>query len=149
MMKRSDNVSPIFSLADTIVHTVTKVESFEDLGSAHDGHHIGLFFRKLVETQMSIDYQNPYVLNRFCKMYNFVNSRGSIYGHLFVVSDPSKVELADHRMIVTCNKKELLDYAQMPLTSYKQKLLIFKTSTGSVLAISGHADSKYLVTEPT
>lgn len=147
MMKRSD-VSPIFSLADTFVHTVRKVDAFEDLGAAHDGHHVGLFFRKLVETQMQIDYQNPFILNRFCKMYNFINSRGSIYGHLFVVTDTTKVDLAEHRLIVTCNKKELYDYVQLPLTSYKQKLLIFKTSTGSVLAISGNANSPYLVTEP-
>lgn len=147
MMKRS-SVSPIFSLADIFVHTVDIVDSFEDLGAAHDGHHIGLFFRKLVATQMSIDYQNPFVLNRFCKMYNFVNARGSIYGHLFVITDSTKVDLADHRMIVTCNKKELYDYVQIPITSYKHKLLIFKTSTGSVLAISGHAQSEYLVTEP-
>lgn len=130
------------------MHTVRKVDAFEDLGAAHDGHHVGLFFRKLVETQMQIDYQNPFILNRFCKMYNFINSRGSIYGHLFVVTDTTKVDLAEHRLIVTCNKKELYDYVQLPLTSYKQKLLIFKTSTGSVLAISGNANSPYLVTEP-
>jgi hypothetical protein len=148
-MKRSDNVSPIFSLADTISHTTKNTETFEDFGSAHDGHHIGLFFRKLADTPMSIDYQNPFVLNRFCKMYNFVNGRGSVYGHLFVVSDPSKVSLTDHRLIITCNKKEMLDYAKVPLTSDRLKLLILKTSTGSILAISGHAASKYLVTEPT
>ena len=146
-MKRSE-ASPIFSLADTFVHTVQKVDTFEDLGAAHDGHHIGLFFRKLVETQMQIDYQNPFVLNRFCKMYNFVNTRGSIYGHLFVVTDTSRVTIAEHKLLITCNKKELYDYAQMPLTSDKQKLLIFQTSTGSVLAISGNAKSPYLVTEP-
>lgn len=146
-MRRSD-VSPIFSLADTFVHTVSTVDAFEDLGSAHDGHHIGLFFRKLIDTQMLIDYQNPFVLNRFCKLYNFVNARGSIYGHLFVVTDTTKVDLDAHRLILTCNKKELYDYAQVPLNSYKQKLRIFKTSTGSVLALSGHAKSPYLVTEP-
>lgn len=146
MMKRSD-ISPIFSLADTFKHTVRQIDTFEDFGSAHDGHHIGLFFRKLVDTTMLIDYENPYVLNRFCKMYNFVNQRRSIYGHLFVISDVSKVELAPHKMVISCNKKELHDYTQYPITSYKQKLLIFKSSTGSVLAISGHADSSYLVTE--
>lgn len=147
MIKHSE-ASPIFSLADVFIHTVQKVDCFEDLGAAHDGHHIGLFFRKLVKTQMHIDYQNPYVLNRFCRMFNFVNARGSIYGHLFVVSDTSRVTLADHKMLITCNKKELYDYAQVPLTSEKQKLLIYKTSTGSVLAISGNDDSPYLVTEP-
>lgn len=146
MMKRS-NVSPIFSLADTFVHTVQQVDTFEDFGTAHDGHHIGLFFRKLVDQPMLIDYENPYMLNRFCKMYNFINQRRSIYGHLFVISDVSKVDLAPHKMIVACNKKELFDYAQYPITSYKQKLLIFKSSTGSVLAISGNAESPYLVTE--
>lgn len=148
MMKRSD-VSPIFSLADTFTHTVRKVDTFEDLGAAHDGHHIGLFFRKLVNTPMQIDYQNPTILNRFCKMYNFINGRASIYGHLFVVTDTSKVKLADHRLIVNCNKKELYDYVQQPLTSDKQKLLILKTSTGAILAISGNAPSPYLVTEPS
>lgn len=147
MIKRS-NVSPIFSLADTFVHTVNDVDTFEDLGAAHDGHHIGLFFRKLVDTQMQIDYKNPYTLNRFCKMYNFVNARGSIYGHLFVVTDTAKVSMTEHRLIIMCNKKERLDYVQMPITSYKQKLLILKTSTGAVLAISGNAKSDYLVTEP-
>jgi hypothetical protein len=146
MMKRN-SISPIFSLADTFTHTVQDVDTFEDFGKAHDGHHIGLFFRKLVDTPMLIDYENPYPLNRFCKMYNFVNARRSIYGHLFVVSDVSKVELEPHKMIVTCNKKELYDYVQHPITSYKQKLLIFKSSTGSVLAISGNAESPYLVTE--
>uniref|UniRef100_A0AB39CDX5 Uncharacterized protein n=1 Tax=Pseudomonas phage HRDY3 TaxID=3236930 RepID=A0AB39CDX5_9VIRU len=146
MMKRN-NISPIFSLADTFKHTVQEVDTFEDFGTAHDGHHIGLFFRKLVDTSIIIDYENPEALNRHCKMYNFVNQRGSIYGHLFVVSDVDKVELAPHKLIVKCNKKELHDYVQHPITSYKQKLLIFKSSTGSVLAISGHAESPYLVTE--
>lgn len=149
MMKRSDNVSPIFSLADTLRYTARAVDTFEDLGNAHDGQHIGLFFHKKVDTPMIIEYQTPIELNRFCKMYNFVNGRGSIYGHLFVVSDPSKVELSEHRLIIKCNKKELWDHAQLPLTSSRQTLRIFKTSTGSVLALSKHAKSKYLVTEPT
>lgn len=148
-MMTPSNISPIFSLADTFTHTVRKIDVFENLGAAHDGHHIGLFFRQLVATPMQIDYQNPFVLNRFCKMYNFVNTRGSIYGHLFVVSDMSKVDLAAHRLIVRCNKREVHDHVQLPITSYKQKLLIFKTSTGSVLAISGNEPSPYLVTEPT
>lgn len=146
MIKRS-SISPIFSLADTFIHTVENVDSFEDLGAAHDGHHIGLFFRHLVDTQMFIDYKNPFPLNRFCKMYNFVNARGSIYGHLFVVADTSKVELTAKRMLITCNKKQKYDYTQLPITSYKQKLLIFKTSSGDVLALSGNSDSEYLVTE--
>ncbi|AFH14625.1 hypothetical protein LU11_gp094 [Pseudomonas phage Lu11] len=146
MIRRPD-VSPIFSLADTFTHTVRQVDVFEEFGSAHDGYHIGLFFRPLVNTPMHIDYENPYELNRFCKMYNFVNARGSIYGHLFVVADASKADLSEHKLIVSCNKRESFDFEQMPVTSYKQKLLIFKTGTGSVLAISGHADSPYLVTE--
>lgn len=149
MTKRSDDVSPIFSLADTFVHTVNKVDTFEDLGSAHDGHHVGLFFRKLVETQVSIDYQSPYSLNRFCKMYNFVNSRGSIYGHLFVVSNPSKMILTQHRMVLLCGKNDVRGFAQLPITSHKQKLLFCKTAAGSVVVLSGHSASKYLVTEPT
>jgi hypothetical protein len=146
MMKRS-SISPIFSLADTFTHTVQQIETFEDFGSAHDGHHIGLFFRKLVDQPMMIDYENPEPLNRFCKMYNFVNKRRSVYGHLFVISDVSKVELAPHKMVISCNKKERYDSSQHPITTYRQKLLIFKSSTGSVLALSGNAVSPYLVTE--
>lgn len=146
MMKRS-SISPIFSLADTFRHTVQLVDTFEDFGTAHDGHHIGLFFRKLVDTEMMIDYENPEPLNRFCKMYNFINKRRSIYGHLFVITDVSKVELAPHKLLLSCNKKERYDFAQHPITTYKQKLLIFKSTAGSVTAICGNAESPYLVTE--
>lgn len=148
MMKRS-NISPIFSLADTFTHTVEKVDTFEDFGTAHDGHHIGLFFRKLVEQPVMIDYENPEVLNRFCKMYNFVNKRRSIYGHLFVITDVSRVGFAPHKLTISCNKKEKYDYRPHPITSHKQKLQLFKSTAGSVLAISGVAESPYLVTEAT
>ncbi len=141
-------VSPIFSLADKFMHTVTRVNTFEDMGASHDAQHVGLFFRKLVCSELSIDYKNPFILNRYCKLYNFVNCRGSIYGHLFAITDPSKLSLWDNKLIIKCNKMERLDYTQIPINSDKQAFLVFKTSTGTVLAITGYKESPYLVVEP-
>lgn len=141
-------VSPIFSLADPFIHTVEKVNTFEDMGASHDAQHVGLFFRKIICSEVSIDYKNPFMLNRYCKLYNFVNSRGSIYGHLFAISDPSKMQLNANKLIIKCNKVERLDYTQVPINSDRQSFLVFKTSTGTVLAITGYSDSPYLVMEP-
>jgi len=141
-------ISPIFSLADPFSHTVTEVDTFEDLGEAHDGRHIGLFFRRIVDTELHVDYKNPFVLNRFCKMYNFVNTRGSIYGHLFAVSDPTKMELHPNRLTVSCRRIDRYDFTQLPINSDKQKLLIFKSNSGGILAVSKYRESPYLVVEP-
>ena len=141
-------ISPIFSLADPFIHTVQAINVFEDMGASHDAQHIGLFFRKIVCSEIQVDYKNPFVLNRFCKLYNFVNRRGTIYGHLFAVSDPTKLMLGKNKVIIKCNKVERLDYTQVPINSDKQPFLVFRTSTGTVLAISGYSTNHYLVTEP-
>lgn len=140
-------ISPIFSLADPIVIRA-RVDEFELFGEAHDGQHVVVFFRPVVDSELLIDYRNPVALNRFCKLYNFINTRGSVYGHLFVINDPEKMELKDHRLIVRCNRKEQHDFQLVPINSSKQKLQLFKSSSGCLLAMMNHSHSEYLIMEP-
>lgn len=140
--------SPIFSLADPIV-VRARVNEFELFGEAHDGQHVVVFFRPVVDSELLIDYRNPVALNRFCKLYNFINARGSVYGHLFVINDPEKLELEQHKLLVRCNVKEHYDFQLIPINSSKQKLQLFKSSSGCLLAMMDHSHSEYLVLEPT
>jgi len=143
----TNDVSTIFSLADKVELTSENVNSFERLGKAHDGYHIAVFFRPVVGLLLSIDHKNPTVLNRFCTMYNFVNGRGTVYGHLFVV-DESKLAIQENRMIVRCNKQELYDFEQLTLSSEKTKLLFFKSNSGCLLVMfAGNETSEYLIRE--
>jgi len=143
----TNDVSLIFSLADEIEITSKSVNAFERMGSSHDGYHVAVFFRPVVQTLLRIDHKNPVVLNRFCTLYNFVNSRGTVYGHLFVV-DESKLELIDNRMIVRCNQREKYDFEALTISSEKTKLLFFKSSSGSLLVLSaGNEKSDYLIKE--
>jgi hypothetical protein len=125
-----------------------RVDEFELFGQAHDGIHVVVFFRPVVDSELLIDYKNPIVLNRFCKLYNFVNARGSVYGNLFVITDTEKMKLESHKLIVMCNKREQFDFQLIPVDSGKQMLRIFKSSSGCLLALANHSRSDYLITEP-
>ena len=143
----TNDVSLIFSLADEVEITSKNVNEFVRLGKAHDGFHAAVFFRPVVQTLLLIDHKNPVVLNRFCTMYNFVNRRGTVYGHLFVVDD-SKLEIVDNRMIVRCNVREKYDFETLTISNDKTKLLFFKSSSGCLLTlIAGQEESAYLVRE--
>lgn len=141
-------ISPIFSIADPIM-VRARVDEFELFGEAHDGHHVVVFFRPVVDSELHIDYRNPLVLNRFCKLYNFVNTRGSVYGNLFVINDEEKFEFNTHKLLVRCNRKEQFDFQLVPVNSSKQKLQIFKSSSGCILAMMNNSQSDYLITEPS
>lgn len=140
-------ISPIFSLADPIM-VRARVNKFELYGESHDGHHVVVFFRPVVDSELLIDYRNPMQLNRFCKIYNFINARGSVYGHLFVVTQEERLEFHDHKLIVRCNRREQYDFQLLPINSGKQPLQIFKSSSGCLLAMVNNAHSDYLVLEP-
>lgn len=143
----TNDVSLIFSLADEVEITSQGVNTFERLGTAHDGYHVAVFFRPVVQAMLLIDHKNPMVLNRFCTMYNFVNRRGTVYGHLFVV-DATKLEINDNRLVVRCNVREKYDFETLTLSSEKTKLLFFKSSSGCLLVLSaGNENSEYLVRE--
>lgn len=143
----TNDVSLIFSLADEIEITSKSVNAFERMGSSHDGYHVAVFFRPVVKSLLRIDHEKPVVLNRFCTMYNFVNKRGTVYGHLFVV-DESKLELIDNRMTVRCNVREKYDFETLTISSEKTKLLFFKSSSGCLLVLSaGNENSEYLIKE--
>lgn len=139
--------SPIFSLADQVEITCREVNAFERMGHSHDGYHVAVFFKPVVQTLLSVDHKNPTVLNRYCTAYNFVNGRGTIYGHLFVV-DESKLELQDNRMVIRCNVKEKYDFEALTLSNEKTKLIFFKSSSGCLLVVSAENESSpYLVRE--
>lgn len=148
-MSTEKKISPIYALDAPFTGTAGTVDVFDNYGASHDGNHIVIFFRPVVETELLLDHKNPLTLNRFCRMYNIVNQRGSVYGHLFSVSDTEKLTLTRNRLVVRCNKHEKFDFSQLPINSEKQKLALFKSSSGCVLALSGHADSDYLVYEPS
>jgi hypothetical protein len=140
-------ISPIFSLADPITIRA-RVDEFELYGESHDGQHVVVFFRPVVDSELLIDYRNPLALNRFCKLYNFINTRGTVYGHLFVINDAEKMQLSQHKLIVRCNVKEHHDFQLVPISSGKQKLQLFKSSSGCLLAMMNHSPSDYLIMEP-
>ena len=143
----TNDISPIFSIADDIEITSKGVNTFERLGAAHDGYHIAVFFRPVVQASLRIDHKNPIILNRFCTMYNFVNNRGTVYGHLFVVNE-TKLEIIDNRMIIRCNQREKYDFEALTLSNEKTKLLFFKSSSGCLLVLSaGNEQSEYLIKE--
>lgn len=143
----TNDVSLIFSLADEIEITSKSVNTFTRMGTSHDGYHVAVFFRPVVNSLLTIDHGKPMVLNRFCTMYNFVNKRGTVYGHLFVV-DESKLEITDNRMIVRCNMREKFDFETLTISSEKTKLLFFKSSSGCLLVLSaGNENSEYLIKE--
>lgn len=140
-----NEVSPVFSLADSVEITVKNVNEFDRLGEAHDGYHVAVFFKPLVKSVIQIDHKHPVALNRYCTMYNFVNNRGTLYGHLFVV-DPSRMEITGNRMIVRCNVKEKSDFEMQTFSSEKTKLLFFKSSSGNLITlIAGAESTEYLV----
>lgn len=127
--------------------TTESVNVFERLGKSHDGYHVAVYFRKLVESRLKIDYAHPILLNRFCTLYNIVNNRGTVYGHLFKV-DESKLTIQDNRMIVHCNVREKYDFSALAISSEKTKLLFYKSSSGCLLIVSaGNEQSEYLVKE--
>src|SRR5690606_7008174 len=132
---------------DPIVVT-PNVNEFGFFGAAHGGLHVVVFFRPNVGTELQIDYKNPLALNRFTKRDSSVNARGSVYGHLFVISDADRMTLEKHKLIVTCNKREQYDFQTLPIGSVKQKLQLFKSSSGCLLALLDNAYCDYLVTEP-
>lgn len=143
----TNDVSLIFSLADDVEVTSKSVNSFERLGHAHDGYHVAVYFRPVVQAILRIDYENPNVLNRFCTLYNFVNRRGTVYGYLFVV-DESKLEIIDNRMIVRCNQRETYNFESLTISSEKTKLLFYKSSSGCLVIVSaGGEKSDYIVRE--
>lgn len=143
----TNDVSLIFSLADEVEVTSKSVNSFERLGHAHDGYHVAVYFRPVVQTLLKIDHSKPNVLNRFCTMYNFVNRRGTVYGYLFVL-DESKLEITDNRMIVRCNVREAFNFEALTISSEKTKLLFYKSTSGTLLVVSsGNEKSDYIVRE--
>uniref|UniRef100_S5WBD1 Uncharacterized protein n=1 Tax=Pseudomonas phage PaBG TaxID=1335230 RepID=S5WBD1_9CAUD len=100
-----------------------------------------------MQASLRIDHKNPIILNRFCTMYNFVNNRGTVYGHLFVVNE-TKLEIIDNRMIIRCNQREKYDFEALTLSNEKTKLLFFKSSSGCLLVLSaGNEQSEYLIKE--
>lgn len=143
----TNDVSLIFSLADEVEVTSKSVYSFERLGHAHDGYHVAVYFRPVVQAFLKIDHTKPIVLNRFCTMYNFVNGRGTVYGYLFVL-DESKLEITDNRMIVRCNVREAFNFEALTISSEKTKLLFYKSTSGTLLVLSaGNEKSDYIVRE--
>lgn len=136
--------SPIFSMADPVKMTVHEPNTFLDFGASHDGNHIVVMFRSLVDVALKIDHENPVVLNRYCTMYNFINNRGTLYGHLFV-TEVRVTKVKDNRLIVKCEDHDT-SFELQALSNDKTKLLIFKNSSGSVLAlITGNEASTYAV----
>lgn len=124
--------SPIYSLLDPVRLTALEVLQFEDLGAAHDGQHVALYFRRIVDTQVTIDVKNPFELNRFCRLYNLVNSRGSIYGLLFHVLRPEFLVVEPHRFWF--RGKESVDFDIVPITN--SDVIILRSSGQDVLAIT-------------
>ncbi len=143
-----NKVSPVFSLADPVTITVKAVNEFDCLGEAFDGYHVAVFFRQLVNSVVSIDHKHPVALNRYCTMYNFINNRGTLYGHLFVV-DKSKLDIKENRMIVRCNVREKSDFELQTFSSEKTKLLFFKSSSGTLIAIIAGAEQSECVVQGT
>lgn len=143
----TNEVSLIFSLADDVEVTSKSVNSFERLGRAHDGYHVAVFFRPVVQSLLKIAHTKPMVLNRFCTVYNFVNDLGTVYGYLFVV-DESKLEITDNRMVVRCNVRETFNFEPLTISSEKTKLLFYKSGSGCLLILSAGAEkSEYIVRE--
>lgn len=143
----SQKISPIYSLADPLEFTVKKVNAFDVLGTAHDGTHVTIMFRPLVRSVIKIDYDNPIPLNRYCTMYNFINNRGTLYGHLFVV-DPERFRIEDNRFTVVCGHSDKSDYEMQTISSDKTKLLLYKSSGGNLLVlIAGAETSDYIIQE--
>lgn len=142
-MKKA-KVSPIFSLADVVDITV-KHNKFELFGESHDGHHVVIMFKPVIRTPLKFDYQNPSVMNRHCTMYNIINNRGTLYGHLFVV-DMQATRVLDNRLVVMCDDGTDTSFVPEVISNDKTKLNIFKNSSGSILALmSGVENSLYAV----
>lgn len=137
-------VSPIFSLADAVEITV-KHNRFEPFGKAFDGHHVVIMFKPVIATPLRFDYKNPIVMNRHCTMYNIINNRGTLYGHLFVV-DIDATRLTANTLVVSCDDGTDTSYVPEVISNDKTKLNIFKNSSGTMLALmAGAEDTTYVV----
>lgn len=135
--------SPIFSLADPIDLKVP-VGEFVELGEAFDGYHTILLLKPLAGLVVKIAHEEPEVLNRFCTLYNIVNNRGTLYGHLFVTA-AGAVRIRDRRMTVKCGDEAEPSFEQHHLGD-KSKLLTFRNSNGSlVFLLSAESRNPYVV----
>lgn len=135
--------SPIFSLADPLDLKVP-VNEFVELGEAFDGEHTVLLFKPLAGLVVRVAHEEPEVLNRFCTLYNIVNNRGTLYGHLFVTAS-GVVRIQDKRMTVKCGEESDTTFEQLHLGD-KSKLLTFRNSHGSlVFLIAAESSNPYVV----
>lgn len=141
-----NKVSPIFSLADPVEMTVKSINEFDYLGESHDGHHVAVLFRPLVKSLIKIDHSSPIILNRHCTMFNFVNNRGTLYGHLFVV-DPERMRIEENRLMVSCGARDKSDYEMQTFSSEKTRLLFYKSSGGNLLVLIAGAETSEYITQ--
>lgn len=123
--------SPIISLRDSFTLTANKLE-FQSLGDSASGHHIVLPYKKLSNTTLTADHQNPKQLGSYCTMYRLLNSRGTVYGLLMLV-DSDKTDIRGNYMLVkgtsACGK-----FTQSPVSD--KNMLVFDSDSGNVLMIS-------------
>lgn len=142
----TSNVSPIFSMVDPVEITSEGL-TFEELGESHSGYHVVISFKKLAHVPLFVEHSSPMPINRFCTMYNLVNKRGTVYGYLFVV-DRERFSIKNNRMILRCNVKDTYDFEVLSITSEKNRLLFYRSSSGCTLvSIVGKERSDYLVHE--
>lgn len=136
--------SPIFSLADPVEIDVPPFV-FTRLGESFEGEHVVVLFKSVAGLALKIDYENPEPLNRYCTMFNIVNNRNTLYGHLFVV-DEDKLTIEANRMRIECGDTSDVSYVQQALNNDKTKLIMLRNDPGSLVAILiGAEDKRYLV----
>lgn len=122
---KKNKTSPLFSLADSFEYRPSCLNAFEELGAAAMGdYHIAVFFRNVVSSVLNVAHTNPVRPTKFCTIYNIQNSRGSLYGILFVVKDDC-FQIKNSVLTVGPSGNESGSFAVYPFSDDKRSLAVF------------------------
>ena len=139
-----NKTSPLYSLADPFEYKPHKLNAFESLGDAALGeYHIAVFFRNIVSTQLIVDHANPVRPTKFCTLYNIQNSRGTLYGILFVV--PAEGFRINGGVLTVKGNKDGGAFAAYPFSDDKRNLSIYVDNNDNLLANLGNVEYSKLV----
>ena len=144
--KKTDSISPIFSLLDSFKLDPESIYEVVDLGlAAMSVRHLLIFLRYPHGTLLNVDIDSRIEISKYMTLYEFINQGGLIYGYFFVVKDSDDLSITDKTLFYG-DSSCVDDFTLFPYTNEKNHVFVYKDKRDNILVnISNISNVKYMV----